>query len=182
MFKEGNKELLRPDEQGEFFFDRNPFVFQVFGLIFLYISISQSLPFSIASSFPQQQTERLSSSVSHICGKVVLDFYRTGRLHIPPTVSHDMVKEEFDFFQIKLSNEDLISEKLGTFLFLRYETQNLSVLSERQLGDRMKRLSLRQAYANHRPVLDRLLQLVFEIVSKAAEEGCRFCSIGSPNA
>mmetsp|Transcript_8963 Transcript_8963/g.12337 ORF Transcript_8963/g.12337 Transcript_8963/m.12337 type:complete len:288 (+) Transcript_8963:50-913(+) len=113
MFSDRNKNMLRPNPKGEYFFDRNGEVFSV-----------------------------------------ILDFYRTDKLCVPPSVNDDLLQDELEYFQLPVSTKD--SMRLGSYF---------------------RRLSIKSALQIHSEFLKLTLEGLIKIVEKAAQEGCRFCEI-----
>lgn len=79
MFQPQNKRLLKIDNNGEVFIDRDGGIFSV-RIIILHNRNRKIL--------------YLRST------KVILNFYRNGNIIIPPTMSQQMVEQELEFFQI----------------------------------------------------------------------------------
>lgn len=86
MFAERNKNLRKPDKNGEYFFDRSYVTFEIISSEFFYYLII----------FDR---------------RYILNYLRTGDIHIPPDMNRSALKQEFDFWQIPASLKK--EEKLG---------------------------------------------------------------------
>ena len=126
MFSERNRNLLKPNYKGEYFFDRNG----------------------------EDSFDRLTSSGEVF--SIILDFYRTDKLCVPPSVNDDLLQDELEYFQLPVSTKD--SLRLGLAWYIVILTSQ---------GSYFKRLAIKSALNIHSEFLKTTLEGIVKFVEKA---------------
>jgi len=114
MFAERNKNLRKPDKNGEYFFDRSYEAFEV-----------------------------------------ILNYFRTGDLIIPPHIPRRVIRQELDFWQIP---SNVLKE-------------------EAKLGDKLTKVSLQFLRQKLEPTLGLIESYITNVVIRAAEQGLQLVTI-----